>query len=126
MQRQQHTLAPLQRRLDRIAQPDANLFINHQPINNGFDRMPLLRIKFDPDAVGQFDHPLLIQTISKVIEACNRHGVVPGIQTRSVAMAREWVERGMRFVGVAAEYVLLMEKCREVMGALRVGQGVGQ
>lgn len=68
---------------------------------------------------GQFDHPLMIETISKIVEACNRHGVVPGIQTRNVAMARQWVERGMRFVGVAAEYVLLLEKARETVAALK-------
>jgi 2-keto-3-deoxy-L-rhamnonate aldolase RhmA len=45
--------------------------------------------------------------------------VVPGIQTRNVAMARQWVERGMRFVGVAADYVLLMEKARETVAQLR-------
>jgi 2-keto-3-deoxy-L-rhamnonate aldolase RhmA len=68
---------------------------------------------------GQFDHPRMIETISKVIAKCNQHGVVPGIQTRSVAMARQWVERGMRFVGVAAEYVLLLEKARETVAQLR-------
>jgi len=68
---------------------------------------------------GQFDNPLLIQTVDKVIERCNAHGVVPGIQTRSVAMAKLWAERGMRFVGVAAEHVLLLEKCREAMATLR-------
>src|SRR5262245_36334173 len=31
---------------------------------------------------GQFDHPLLISTVDKLIERCNHHGVVPGIQTR--------------------------------------------
>ena len=68
---------------------------------------------------GQFDHPLMIETICKVIAKCNQHGVVPGIQTRSVAMARQWVERGMRFVGVAAEYVLLLEKARETVAQLK-------
>jgi len=68
---------------------------------------------------GEFDHPLMIEAISKVIAKCNQHGVVPGIQTRSVAMARQWVERGMRFVGVAAEYVLLLEKARETVAQLR-------
>src|SRR3989442_434571 len=49
---------------------------------------------------GQFDHPRLIETVERVIAKCNQHGVVPGIQTRGVAMAKAWVERGMRFVGV--------------------------
>src|SRR5204863_8529349 len=68
---------------------------------------------------GQFDHPLVIETVCKLIEKCNRHKVVPGIQTRSVAMAKQWAERGMRFVGVAAEHVLLLEKARETVAQLR-------
>src|SRR3954452_9809847 len=48
---------------------------------------------------GQFDHPLLVDTVDKVIAACNRHGVVPGIETRGVAMGKFWADRGMRFVG---------------------------
>jgi 2-dehydro-3-deoxyglucarate aldolase/4-hydroxy-2-oxoheptanedioate aldolase len=70
-------------------------------------------------APGQFDHPKVIETIDSMIEKCNKHGVVPGIQTRSVAMAKQWAERGMKFIGVAAEHVFLLEKCREAMGALR-------
>jgi 2-dehydro-3-deoxyglucarate aldolase/4-hydroxy-2-oxoheptanedioate aldolase len=68
---------------------------------------------------GQFDHPLLVETVDKVIAKCNKHGVVPGIQTRGVAMGKFWAERGMRFVGVAAEHVFLLEKCKEAMAALR-------
>jgi 2-keto-3-deoxy-L-rhamnonate aldolase RhmA len=68
---------------------------------------------------GQFDHPLLISTVDKLIERCNRHGVVPGIQTRGVAMAKMWAERGMRFVGAAAEHVLLLEKSKETVSQLR-------
>jgi 2-dehydro-3-deoxyglucarate aldolase/4-hydroxy-2-oxoheptanedioate aldolase len=68
---------------------------------------------------GQFENPLLIRTVDKVIERCLAHGVVPGIQTRGVPMAKMWVERGMRFVGVAAEHVFLLEKCKETIAALR-------
>jgi 2-dehydro-3-deoxyglucarate aldolase/4-hydroxy-2-oxoheptanedioate aldolase len=68
---------------------------------------------------GQFDHPLLVSTVDRLIEKCNQHGVVPGIQTRSLAMSKFWAERGMRFVGAAAEHVLLLEKAKEMVSALR-------
>ena len=71
---------------------------------------------------GQFDHPQFLATIDKVIQQCNDHGVVPGIQTRSVAMAKQWADRGMRFIGVAAEHVFLMEKCKEAIAALSAGK----
>jgi 2-keto-3-deoxy-L-rhamnonate aldolase RhmA len=61
----------------------------------------------------------MLSTIDKLIEQCNRHGVVPGIQTRGLAMAKLWAERGMRFVGAAAEHALLVEKARETVAALK-------
>jgi len=71
---------------------------------------------------GDFDNPLLISTLDRLIEKCNRHGVVPGIQVRSTAMAKFWAERGMRFVGAGAEHGLLLEKSRETVAALRAAR----
>jgi len=68
---------------------------------------------------GQFDSPLLIDTILAFIEKCRRHGIVPGIQTRSVAQARKWAERGMRFVGAGAEHGLLLQAARDAVTELR-------
>jgi 2-dehydro-3-deoxyglucarate aldolase/4-hydroxy-2-oxoheptanedioate aldolase len=68
---------------------------------------------------GQFEHPLLISTVERLVEKCNRHGVVPGIQVRSAAMARAWVDRGMRFVGAGGEHGLLLEKAKEAVAMLR-------
>lgn len=74
---------------------------------------------------GQFDNPLLVSAIEALIEKCNRHGVVPGIQTRSVAMSKFWAERGMRFIGTAAEHALLLEKSKETVAQLRAA-GIAQ
>jgi 2-keto-3-deoxy-L-rhamnonate aldolase RhmA len=68
---------------------------------------------------GQFDHPTMVSTIDALIEKCNSYGVVPGIQTRSVAMSKFWAERGMRFIGTAAEHALLLEKAKETVNALK-------
>jgi 2-dehydro-3-deoxyglucarate aldolase/4-hydroxy-2-oxoheptanedioate aldolase len=73
---------------------------------------------------GQFDHPLMLSTIDTLIEKCLKHGVVPGIQTRGVAMSRMWAGRGMRFVGAAAEHALLLEKAKEAVAALRAPREV--
>jgi 2-dehydro-3-deoxyglucarate aldolase/4-hydroxy-2-oxoheptanedioate aldolase len=66
-----------------------------------------------------FENAKLISTVEKFIEQCHRHNVVPGIQTRSVAMAKAWTARGMRFVGAGAEHTLLLEKSREQVSQLR-------
>jgi 2-keto-3-deoxy-L-rhamnonate aldolase RhmA len=68
---------------------------------------------------GQFENPLLVSTVDALIAKCNQHGVVPGIQTRSLAMSKFWAARGMRFIGTAAEHALLLEKAKETVTALR-------
>ena len=55
MQRQQNPFAPVQRRLHGIAQPDADLLINDQPIHHRLDGVPGLGIELDADPAGQLD-----------------------------------------------------------------------
>ncbi|HYM12506.1 MAG TPA: aldolase/citrate lyase family protein [Bryobacterales bacterium] len=64
---------------------------------------------------GQFDHPKMIEAISGVIECCRRHGIHPGIQCRTLAMAKGWKQRGMRFVGCGNDIGFLWEKARETV-----------
>src|SRR5580692_5611247 len=71
---------------------------------------------------GQLEHPLLISTVDRLIEQCVAHNVVPGIQTRSTAMAKFWAERGMRFVGAGAEHGLLLEKAKETVTTLQAAK----
>jgi 2-dehydro-3-deoxyglucarate aldolase/4-hydroxy-2-oxoheptanedioate aldolase len=68
---------------------------------------------------GQFDHPLMIETIDALIAKCNQHGVVPGIQTRTLAMSKFWAARGMRFIGTGAEHTMLLEKAKETVAQLK-------
>lgn len=68
---------------------------------------------------GEFEHPLLVDTVLHFIEKCTQHGVVPGIQCRNVAQARFWAQRGIRLVGAGSEQSLLLEKCSEAVKELR-------
>lgn len=56
---------------------------------------------------GQFDHPKLAEAISKVIAACERHGKWPSIQCRTPAIAKTWMERGMKLIGCGNDQMLL-------------------
>lgn len=67
---------------------------------------------------GDLNHPLMIEAIDGLIVQANRHGVVPGIQTRTMEQARFWAQRGMRFVGAGGEHGLLLTKAQETVKAL--------
>jgi 2-keto-3-deoxy-L-rhamnonate aldolase RhmA len=68
---------------------------------------------------GEWDNPRLVAVIENVMEACVHHNKVPGIQTRSAAMARFWRDRGMRLVGCSNETTLLFEQAKTVVTSLR-------
>ncbi|MGA2329148.1 MAG: aldolase/citrate lyase family protein [Bryobacteraceae bacterium] len=67
---------------------------------------------------GQFDSPVLADAVARLIAACERRRVVPGIQCRSSEQALHWVESGMRLVGVGSDLSLLMEKSQETVSLL--------
>jgi 2-dehydro-3-deoxyglucarate aldolase/4-hydroxy-2-oxoheptanedioate aldolase len=73
---------------------------------------------------GDFENPKLVSTVERLIEQCRQHNVAPGIQTRTVAMAKTWTARGMRYVGSSAEHAMLLEKARENLTQLKSASAV--
>ena len=49
---------------------------------------------------GEFQHPKMVEAMEKVRDSCVQHGIAPGTQTRSSALAKFWKERGMLFLGL--------------------------
>ena len=55
MEHQQAPLTPFERGLDGIAQPNADLVIDHQPVHDHFNRVLLFRVQLHAHIGGQFD-----------------------------------------------------------------------
>lgn len=72
---------------------------------------------------GDFDHPRLVETITRFIDACHQHHVKPGIHCRGVGQARKWLERGMQLVGAGGEHGLLLQKAMEAVKVLKSTPG---
>jgi 4-hydroxy-2-oxoheptanedioate aldolase len=68
---------------------------------------------------GQFHHPQMVECYERVIEACNKHGVAPGIHLQDMDWMKEWIRRGMRLVTFKTDVNLLMGAAREATAALR-------
>lgn len=67
---------------------------------------------------GDFMHPKMIDAMEKVRDSCLRYNVAPGTQTRNLALAKYWRERGMLFLGCSSETAMLLEKATEIAKAL--------
>jgi 2-keto-3-deoxy-L-rhamnonate aldolase RhmA len=68
---------------------------------------------------GDFENPKMIEAIEKIVASCVKHGVAPGIQVRSIELAKFWKDRGMKFLGCGNETAFLYEKASEVASALK-------
>jgi 2-dehydro-3-deoxyglucarate aldolase/4-hydroxy-2-oxoheptanedioate aldolase len=68
---------------------------------------------------GEFQHPKMVAAMEAIRDTCERRGIAPGTQTRSVPQALFWKERGMRFLGCGSEIGFLFEKAKETAHALR-------
>ncbi len=68
---------------------------------------------------GQFEHPKLIEAIGQIRDACDRHGIAPGIHFRALSVARYWRDHGMRFLSCNSEIGFMLEKAKETAAALR-------
>ena len=68
---------------------------------------------------GEFQHPAMVAAMEQIRDSCIAHGIAPGTQTRTLALATFWRERGMRFLGCSSEVGMLLEKASEIAGLLR-------
>lgn len=55
-------------------------------------------LSVDLGVPGQWDNPRLVEHIDRVMEACAANGVAFGLPTPSVDFARDYVDRGARFI----------------------------
>ncbi len=68
---------------------------------------------------GDFQNPKMIDAMEAVSDTCNRRGIAPGTQTRTLALSKFWRDRGMRFLGCSSETGMLLERATELVKALR-------
>ncbi len=113
---QQQTLVVIQiERVEAMQHLDAMLEID------GVDVACLgyMDLTVDLGIPGQIDHPLAIEQIEQVIHTSRKHGVAPGIIAPDLAVVRQWMERGMRFVSYATETILLEQAVRSASSVLQ-------
>lgn len=67
---------------------------------------------------GEFQHALMVEAMEKIRDSCVARGVAPGTQTRSLAQAKFWRDRGMRFLGCSNETAMLYERAAELVREL--------
>jgi 4-hydroxy-2-oxoheptanedioate aldolase len=62
------------------------------------------------------------QVMKRILDACRRHGVAPGLHCTSGEEARHRIEEGWQFVAIASELRLMLNGVNEVLGKLGTRQ----
>jgi 2-keto-3-deoxy-L-rhamnonate aldolase RhmA len=63
---------------------------------------------------GDFEHPKMVAAMEAIRDSCLKHGVAPGTQTRNLALAKFWRDRGMKLLGSSSDTGMLFEKASEL------------
>lgn len=69
----------------------------------------------------QFDHPDYLRAVERVLEACERHGKVPGIMVPDVATGTRLLDQGFRMMAYSGDLWILGQALQAGLTALRGG-----
>jgi 2-keto-3-deoxy-L-rhamnonate aldolase RhmA len=72
---------------------------------------------------GEFDHPLFLETIEKIVAGCARHNIPVGMVSREVESFKRWYEMGIRFMACGSDGSLLLRAARQDVATLRAIAG---
>ena len=74
---------------------------------------------------GDNPHPRHLETVTRIIEACKRHGVVAGIHTGSVAYTQKYLDMGFQMVTLGMDMNFMTARATADLGAVRRSDGTG-
>jgi 2-keto-3-deoxy-L-rhamnonate aldolase RhmA len=73
---------------------------------------------------GQFDHPLFQDAVSQVLEACQRHGKVPGFLAGDILAGKTLLDQGFRILAYGADLWLYQSALKTGIAALKAHSSV--
>ena len=74
---------------------------------------------------GKMTDPLLVSSISSVLEACKRHNVYPAIHMNDLTLASHWATKGMRLVSFNSEVGMLTNAATGAVASIGSAMGRG-
>ena len=74
---------------------------------------------------GQYDDAKYVDAVKRIIEACQKHNVLPGTACLDPVKAHSWIELGMKMIWYAVDSFLLWQAGRRQIEALKELLGEG-
>lgn len=64
-------------------------------------------------------HPLMVESIDKVVKACQRHGIPSGMHVGNLEALTHWMAKGMRFIVYSTDLNFLLKGAQSGLKILR-------
>ncbi len=68
---------------------------------------------------GEIRHPRTEEAFRRIISACNKYGVAPGIHLSDMEDVKKWAAEGMRFITYSYDIQFLKDASREALSRLQ-------
>lgn len=72
---------------------------------------------------GQFEHPLFLDAIQKVVDACNRHGKVAGFMPLSIPEGKKFMDLGFRMLAYGGDLWLYLAALKDGIQSMKSHRG---
>ena len=68
---------------------------------------------------GQINHPLVIEKMMEIVEACKRRGIFVGTFVDSIENAEKWKKAGVKFISYNVDVGIFHEACSGIVNTIR-------
>lgn len=72
---------------------------------------------------GETDKPEYIAIVERIINACNKYGVLPGTAVKDAQAGSFWIKKGMKVIWHASDIYLLYTICEREVSRMKEGLG---
>lgn len=75
---------------------------------------------------GQFDDPIFWKAFDRMVEACNKTGIAPGIHMANAKALKQAAERGARFLVCGSDANVMLAGYRSIVQEMALGAAAGK
>lgn len=66
----------------------------------------------------QYNHPMFIEVVNKILRTCEKYGVAPGIHAFDVNQIKKYIEEGFKFISIGSDVSFIIRAARDILKAL--------
>lgn len=68
---------------------------------------------------GQFQNPIFLDAMHKVVATCRKYGLGAGIQPANLVQAQEWMEMGFNIISYSADFFVYLDAMKQGVAGVR-------